>query len=196
MDYFPWQHDDEDDALAWIEVSPESIRRKDYLLTEGVCAAAWFPGGVTFDLWKDRGSKLADSIPNVLGFLIVSDKLRRLLDKHSGADIEFLPVRVRNHQGRLVKARYFIANVLGTTACVDRELSDFDMGAIDKEHASHFRRLVLDESRIGADQKLFRLSEQPGLILAREDLVDELLEQDCTGILFTYLEDFGAEFRD
>ena len=31
---------------------------------------------------------------------------------------------------------------------------------------------------------------------AANEKVDELLEQGCTGILFTYLEDFGAEFRD
>lgn len=196
MEYFPWLNDDEDDALAWIDQSPEEIRRKDYLLTTGDRARDWFPDDVMFDLSDDYGIRLADSIPNVLGFLIVSDKLKHILEDQSSTEIEFLPVGIRNQKKRPVDRPYYVANVLGTLACVDIEQSDFTMDAIDKEHVDWFRRLVLDESRIGTNHNIFRLAELPGLILVREDLVDAVLEQDCTGIIFQYLEEYGAEFRD
>jgi hypothetical protein len=196
MRYFPWLHDDEDDSFAWVMDTPKELMEKDYLLNEGTPCKDWFPEGLVFDLSKDRGSKLTDCVPNTDNFLIVSDKLKGVLESQAPEDaIEFLPVRLRNPKKKLVAAPYFIANLLGTVACMNKSKSKFTMNAIDKEQVSWFEHLVLDEKKIPKKKKLFRLEEKTTLLITREDLAREILKAQCNGMMFIPIEDYGEEFR-
>ena len=193
--YHPWEHPTSDPSLAWIDASPDSIIQDDFRLNEGVSCADWFPDDVVFDVSDDYGIKLADSIPNMILLRVVSDRLRKVLEQHAGASIEFLPVRIRDKKRRLVKAPYYVANLLGSVACMDRSRSDFDMSHLDKGQVSRFRRLTLDPSKIDPSVKIFRLAEMMELVLVRDDLAAAIERAGCTGLDLLPLEDFGAEYR-
>ncbi len=196
MDYYPWLKDDEDESFAWIWGAPRELMETDYLLQRGTPCEDWFPKDLVFELSKDHGVKLTDSIPNTDQFLLVSEKLKGLLEQRApGVSIEFLPIRLRNQKKKLVAKKYFLANVLGTVGCVDTERSDFKMSSIDKSQVHRFYRLVLDEKKIPDEARLFRLAEDTGQLIIREDLAQDILNADCTGMMFIPLEDFGAEFR-
>jgi hypothetical protein len=196
MRYFPWVDDDEDDSFAWITQDSDFLMHcmDSYLLHEGVSVKSWFPTDTVFQLADDYGIKLTDSIPNTLHLLIVSDKLKGILEEKSGAPIEFLPVRIRNHKGRIIPEPYFIANPLGTVECVDRERSKFDTSAIRPDQVFTFFRLALDSARIPPDAKLFRINEQRDLIIVRQDLADDILLAGCDGMLFQLMESYGQEW--
>ncbi|MFL5354794.1 imm11 family protein [Archangium sp.] len=194
MNYHPWT-DDRNDSYAWISDSPEEVEAKDYILTKGTSARDWFPSGAIFDFAPNKGIKPADSIPNFLGFHIVSEKLKQLLEATAGARFEFLPVRLRNHKKKILPDAYYVANLLDLVTCVDRSRSDFTVDELDKKEIRRFRRLVLDTSKIGPDSKIFRLGERPRLLIVREDLARAITEAGCTGMRFMPMEDFGAEFR-
>ncbi|WIG93268.1 DUF1629 domain-containing protein [Myxococcus sp. SDU36] len=198
MSYYPWVHDDEDESFAWLDASrKEELDGRGYLLSEGVRCAEWFPKGLVFDLSKERGSTLTDSIPNSFGMRVVSEKLKGILEQETPADsIEYLPIRLRTPRRKVLTTPYYIANVLGTVACMDAKKSDFDMNDILKNQVLYFRRLVLNEKKIPKDVKLFRLAEQTRLILVRGDLGKRLVDEDCLGVLIQELEDFGSEFRE
>ncbi|WP_157774697.1 imm11 family protein [Melittangium boletus] len=191
-------NDDEDESFAWLDSHrKEELDGKGYLLNEGVPCKDWFPEGLIFDLSKERGSKLTDSIPNTFALLVVSARLKGLLEKETPqGTIEFLPVRLRTPRKKVLDAPYFIANVLGTVACMDVKKSDFTMGRIIKDQVQHFRRLVLQEEKIPKNAKIFRLAERSRLILIREDLGQTIVDEDCTGMIFQELEDYGSEFRE
>jgi len=195
--YYPWMEDDEDDAFAWVTKKSDFLMHcmDSYLLCEGVSVKSWFPTDSVFQLADDYGMQLTDSIPNTLNLLIVSEKLKGVLEEKSGAEIEFLPVHLRNHKGRLVAEPYFIANPLGTVECVDRERSQFRTSSIRPDQVFRFFRLAVDTAKIPPDARLFRLKEQTDLILVRQDLADEILRAGCNGMLFLEMEDYGAEFR-
>ncbi|WNG34740.1 hypothetical protein F0U61_14600 [Archangium violaceum] len=196
MRYFPWLHDDEDDSFAWIMDTPKELMEKDYLLHEGTPCKDWFPEGLVFDLSKDHGSKLTDCVPNTDNFLIVSEKLKGVLESHDKEDpIEFLPIRLRNPKKKLVAAPYFIANVLGAVPCMNKSKSKFTMDAIDKEQVAWFEKLVLEEKKIPKKKTLFRLGEKTTLLITREDLAREILTAKCNGMMFIPMEDYGEEFR-
>lgn len=197
MSYYPWVEDDEDDSLAWLDSArKEELDGKEYLLNEGVPCKDWFPEGLVLDLAKDGGSKLADSIPNTWSLLVVSAKLKGLLEKHAPKNpIEFLPVRLRTPRKKVLEAPYFIANVLGSVPCMDAKKSDFVMDTIIKDQVAYFRRLALQEKKIPKDAQLFRLAEHTPLILVREELGQTIIDEDCTGIIFQDLDDYGSEYR-
>ena len=196
MDYYPWLVDDEDESFAWNMDTPRELMEKDYLLHRGSSCRDWFPEGLVFDLSRDHGAKLTDCIPNTDSFLIVSEKLKELLETHAPDDpIEVLPVRLRNPRKKLVAAPYFIANVLGTVSCMNKSKSKFTMDSIIKDQVLWFERLVLDEKKIPKEKKLFRLAEKRTLFIIREDLAQKILHADCTGMMFIPMENYGEEFR-
>ncbi|OJH34180.1 imm11 family protein [Cystobacter ferrugineus] len=197
MSYYPWVNDEEDESFAWLDSHrKEELDGKGYLLKEGVPCKDWFPEGLIFDLSKEGGSKLTDSIPNTSALLVVSEKLRGILERETAkGTIEFLPVRLRTPRKKVLDAPYFIANVLGTVACMDAKKSDFTMDPISKDQVHRFRRLVLQEKKIPKDTKIFRLAERSRLILVRENLGQTILDEDCTGMFFQELDDYGSEFR-
>lgn len=197
MPYYVLTKDDEDDGWAWIDRTPEELDENEWLLNEGKSAKDWFPSEVEFQLSKEYGIKLADSIPNVILKIIVSERLKSLIEAQvKPEDVEFFPIKIRNQKKRLVDKPYYLMNVLRIISCVDRNKSDFDMDDIIKDQVDYFRRLALDESKIPADAKLFRLAEKLNLIVVREDFGEAVLDGECTGIIFQALDDFGKEFRD
>jgi hypothetical protein len=196
--FYPWVNDDEDDAFAWITKDSDFLMHcmDSYLLHEGVSVKHWFPTDTTFQLDDHHGIKLTDSIPNTLHLLIVSEKLKRVLEEKSGAEIEFLPVRIRNQRGRMVQEPYFIANIVGTLECVDRERSKFWCSEIRPDQVFHFYRLSLDSPKIPSDAKLFRLKEQTDLVIVREDLGKDILRAGCDGMIFQEMDEYGREWGD
>ena len=110
-------------------------------------------------------------------------------------EIEYLPIRIRNQKKQIVQRSYWIANVLRVVDCADMKRSEFEMSEISKKLVWRFSRLVLDESRIPDDAPIFRLANQPKLVLVREDLFGDFLDADITGVMFVDLENFNAEFR-
>jgi hypothetical protein len=195
VDYYPWC-DDQDESFAWIVETPKEIDDDEWRLGEGKPAASWFPKEVTYRLEKEGGVKVGDYIKNASRLLFVSARLKEFLEKNaSESRIEFFPVKIRNHKGRLIDKPFFIANPIGAVACLDQEKSDFRWGAIAKDQVDRFRRLVLDESKIPRDLKLFRLAEQTNLVIVRRDLAQDIVDNDFTGMFFMEMEDYGMEWR-
>ncbi len=193
--FYPWLHNKDKDYASFSE-TPKSIKRKSYLLTEGERCSEWFPGEVAFDCDVDNPStRLPDSIFNNSLLLIVSEKLKELIENNTTTEIEFLKIFIRNHKKRKVEKTYFIANVLKTISCMDRNKSDYENSSLDKSQVHHIKHLVLDENKIPKEINIFRLGEENDLILVREDLVKVIESSGLTGLQFGKIEDYGKQYR-
>lgn len=195
MDYFPWEHDMSDENLGWLDDEDPAVLREDsWKWHTGKSIASWFPDDVTFKLSKDHGIQLPDSIPNTSSCLVVSEKLKAILAS-TGSPFEFFPVKIRNHKKKVVPNKYYFANLIGLLPATDKKRSDFELSAID-DRVMHFRRLVLDESKIPKETQIFRLAELRELYIANDDLATRIVTTEkCTGISFTYMEDYGMQWR-
>jgi hypothetical protein len=196
MNYYPWLSDDEDASFAWLMDVPNVMRNHpdEYLLHRGVSVKSWFPEEPIFHLAGERGMELTDSLPNALNLIFTSTRLKAFMEKHSGANLEFLPIRIRDHKERLVQEQYYIMNLLDTMDCVDLEKSKFSRSAMNPERIMTFYLLVLDESRIPKEKKIFRLKEKPDLVIVREDLAQDILDADYNGMTFLEMEEYGKEW--
>lgn len=196
MNYYPWLPDDEDSSFAWLMDAPNVLRSHpdEYLLYRGVPVKSWFPENPTFYVSKTYGCELTDSLPNPINLYFASERLKAFMEEHSGANLEFLPIRLLDQKERPIREPYYIMNLLDTADCVDLEKSKFRRSEISPEFIMKFYLLVLDESRIPKDKKLFRLKEKPNLIITREDLAQEILDSDFNGMMFQELEEYGKQW--
>ena len=190
----PWL-DSNDDELACIDKRPDEIRKKAYLLNEGVKCTDWFPDSPEFPLDEEAGMVLADAIPNHVLFKIVSGPLKNLIEENASCDLEFLDVSIRDHRGQLVEEPYYILNILEVVSCVDHDKSDYEVSSFDDTKVHSFRHLYLDTDKIPKNANLFRLGEKTNLIIIRQNLSDILVDAGMTGLNFVKLEDYGKQYR-
>jgi len=131
-----------------------------------------YPGTVDVHMSKlvnPRGLKIADVILNAIGYFLVSERMKGLLLEHAQGEIEYLPIRLINHKGRVEKAACFFANVIGKQDCADRARSEGVTSKLDDEFIS-CDKLVLDPAKIPRDRNIFRTTLYPTHIVVRDDL--------------------------
>lgn len=165
-----------------IKNHPEGVKRSPRL-TAGVPLKGSYPDNAIFYMDEDHtGMKLADFIANHLRYLIVSDKVKAILEKEAITNIEYLPVSIYDQKKRCASSDYYIANILGSIDCLDHEKSEYDRSLIVPEKIQAFYKVALLEEKIPEDEKLFRLKDQPSIIIIRKDLLALLKGNDLTGI--------------
>jgi hypothetical protein len=163
-----------------INEEPESIRPTSWRISRGMRMDDRFPPDVVLQMDGDhKGLAVPDLVANTVQLTIVSGRLKTLLEQHAGANIEFLPVSIANHKGRIAAKDCFIANVLDHQDCIDMERSEVEQFGLEPGLLSGLFRLQVLEDRIPPEAKLFRLKSMPSAILIREDLRAKL---DATGI--------------
>lgn len=195
MAFYVWTKDSKDKSFAWIRRFPTELNRNKFKLGKGISCSDWFPDHPEIQVREDKGIVLADSIPNSGELLIVSEKLKTVLDEVEGADFEFFPVTILDKKGRASEKEYYVANLLSVIDCVNMVESKYVMDPLRKGQVDWFSELRLDESRIPADQLVFRLKDLTRLLIVRSELVNNIQQADCTGIYFEPVEDHGALFR-
>lgn len=164
----------------------------EFEIKRGVARAAGFPPDARFSMDPafPRDLQLADNIYNLEGLPVVSGRLKRVVEGRRPPLVEFLPVAIYNHRGRVASVDYFILNPLGQVDCIDLEASDIDWNDIDRELICACFGLVLDERRLDPARLLFRPRYLPTVVLAREDLAGELEAAGFTGLRFTPIDEF------
>ncbi|RYZ43105.1 MAG: hypothetical protein EOO71_05080 [Myxococcaceae bacterium] len=151
----------------------------------GVRMGDAYPPGLRFQMAKEeKGLKIADIIPNALGYLMVSSRMKGLLEQHAGIEIEFLPFTLLNHRGRVAREDCFIANLIGTQDCVDMARSEGDASEFNPRRLVFVRRLALDENKVAPEAKLFRTTTVPSIPIVRGDLKDLFEKEGVTGPTF------------
>ena len=144
-----------------------------------------------FEMSPDLGGiGLADLVRNTLGFYVTSTTLKTVLEAESGAEFEFLPIRIVNRRGRPEPDAYWIANL------VDRQVTCANLGASEMRESSmrkgrytSLKRLQIDTDKIDPEFRIFRLQELPKLFIVRDDLKLAIEESATTGSLFHAMGD-------
>lgn len=154
----------------------------------GVRMGSVFPEGQRFQMAKEeKGLKIGDVIPNAIGYFMVSERMKALLEQHAGAEIEFLRFTLLDHRGRVASEDCYIANVIGTRDCVDLAKSDGDPNELIPGRFTYVRRLVLAEDKVDPRARLFRTSTVPSVIIVRSDLKELFEKEGVTGATFSPL---------
>ncbi|MFP2960102.1 imm11 family protein [Myxococcus sp. 1LA] len=122
-------------------------------------------GKVSFSDHFPERRKLYDFVKNTVGVLLVSSRVKRVLEDLHVGNVEFLPVSMCDHQWNPVAEGYEILNVLGSEDVIDLEKSDVDIDPITKKEVTRVGNLVLTQGKIDPKADIFRARNMMELIL-------------------------------
>ena len=143
------------------------------------------------DYPKDIG--LADSLSGA-SFLVVSGKVKAFLEPEKVGNIEFLPMKIMNHKGRVASEDYFVVNPLDIVDCIDKDASMVDLDPLHKDMISTCAMLVLKEDQIPKTLKVFRTKFWSGMIIIRRDLAQKMKSAGLTLLNFVEPEEYNGLF--
>lgn len=156
---------------------------EEWNLIEGIKMRSNFPDNTSYHMSKNnKGSKLTDFLVNTINLLMVSQKVKNLMEQEGITDVEFLHFTLYDKKDRIVNKDYFVANLIGTVDCLNIDESIFTRDSLEPDKIMIFEKVVLHTERILGDKKFFRLKERPTLHIIRSDFVAVLAKNNVTGI--------------
>jgi hypothetical protein len=119
------------------------------------------------------------------GQVIVSKRLRAALEHElHGHHLQFLPVTILNHKGRVAAQDYFILHSHDMCDCIDLKASKVRFNPLDKKEIMRCEKLVINDDAVPDDLSLFRLERWGSNIIVRKPLADALLKHGFVGLSF------------
>lgn len=164
----------------------------EWQLDEGISRAADHPEDVqcVMDPEFPYDIQLADNLYGA-GVPIVSSGIKQFLEGEVRQNrVEYLPVQIVNHKGRVAAEEYFILHPLDVCDCIDIERSGVEWNSITSGLITACGGLVLKDGAIPEDFKLFRPKFWGVNILVRNDLVASLSARRFVGLYFLEAEGY------
>ncbi len=193
MNYWVLKAESADGAI--IDALPKDSPTN-WKFSKGEPLARQFPAGgkVSFsDHFPDR-RKLYDFVRNTVGVLLVSSRVRQVLEELHVDNVEFLPITMCDHQWNSVGEGYGILNVLGSQDVIDMKKSDYDIDPITKREITRLGNLVLTKDSIDPKADLFRARNMMELILISDRVREAFIKAGLTGFKAHPAEGFDDMF--
>lgn len=136
----------------------------------------------------EKGNVLLDYIPNVLSWLIFSNKAIDLLNKINVSGIQYFSVEIfkRGHKEKPYPVN--VVNVLESVVAMDWEKSDYVSWEDDPKYIKFIRKIVLNSGASYRNLDMFRLEESKNYIIVSERVKEEVEKEGLSGFGFTLLE--------
>ncbi|VAW86808.1 hypothetical protein MNBD_GAMMA16-169 [hydrothermal vent metagenome] len=115
-------------------------------------------------------SKLYDIVPALDAVLVINNKVKNVLNNMNVDNIEYLPIRLWDHQKSPVSDDYYILNPLGSVDFIDMEKSECAMSALNKGQINDIDDLVINMNKVPKEAKLFRATTMMRQVFIHDDL--------------------------
>ncbi|HLU46458.1 MAG TPA: DUF1629 domain-containing protein [Planctomycetota bacterium] len=161
-------------------------------LLDGVPCAKRFPDDALFRMDPELpdDTLLTDNLVNKDRLLVVSEKMKGLLERLKIKKVEYLPVAILDHRDRPVREKYFIAHPVDPVDALDVDASDVEWSLIDDSLIDDVGTLVLDEEQLDPKRQLFRLKSFSRLILVHRAVAEAIDKEGLTGVRWVELSDY------
>lgn len=173
------------------EIRPKNINAKpqreygirQYELLRAVPFTRWDPG-FTFVYQADKGSVATDLLSNSMGWLVVSPKLKALLEELE-EQIEFFPVKVEAEGTGAALEGYHVANLLRKQDALSLPDSDYSV----MEHPvfgryNSVKKYALRSNAVG-DAVIFKLPEHQEIpVFVTEAFKQRMEAEGVTGVAY------------
>lgn len=163
-------------------------------LKRGISKASDFPSDAAFTMNPDfpNNTLLVDNLINTDMLIVVSLRLKAFLDARSLMNVEYLPVAILDHKGKIASKKYFIVNPIEPVECLDLDKSGAKLGLIgsSKNEVTMVDRLVFDEERIDKVRELFKPKLFYRVTIATRDLAAAIDAEKFSGIRWINIEEY------
>jgi len=119
---------------------------------------------------------------------LVSPKIVEIL-KAFDLNIQYFPSKIVRNDG-IEFNDYQTLNILSVIFCADMDKSETKTIELSTKTITKLRRIVLDESKIPENEKLFWLGEKGSVLVVHQDIVDCIEKANITGTRFVTPEEY------
>lgn len=189
--YLVWAHSIDDTLCSLI--TAENVENE-FELRYGIPRANGWPSDALMRMNPEYKTsiRLSDALDNDSFLIVASKALKEFSENEDVPNVEYLPVVIYNHKGRVASGEYFIVHQVGTQDGIDLDQSTLTWNKIKTDQISGISKLVLDESKVDSDATLFRAEHLPHYVFIRRDLADKITAAGFSGIRFVELEHFSV----
>ncbi|NOJ79314.1 imm11 family protein [Myxococcus xanthus] len=193
MDYWVLKAESADGAI--IDALPEGSPTN-WKFSRGEPLVRQFPAGgkVSFSDHFPERRKLYDFVRNTVGVLLVSSRVRQVLEDLQVHNAEFLPVTMCDHQWSPVAEGYGILNVLGSQDVIDLERSKYRLDRITKKEIARLNRMAVASEKVDPKADIFRARNMMELILISDRTKQAFEQAGLTGFRAHPAEGFDDMF--
>lgn len=171
----------------------EAVERR-WELRDGVPRGHDFDQDAVFpmDLELPHNMYLPDSLMNINSLIVASQRLKDFLSNKQLESVEYLPVSIRDHKGRITKKNYFIVHPIEPVDCLDLDASEADYSPLDPSLVDDVEQLVFDEEKLDDRRELFRPKYFPDITLVRRALAEEIDKQGFEGVGWLEIDEYES----
>src|SRR6266850_4272665 len=167
---------------------PPASLAKGWRLRDGLPVASDWPKRAKLAMDGSLGGvAVKDAIYNQVGVLMVTDRLKKVLEESLSGKTEYLPFSLLNTKGKPVDGTFWVANLNEVADCVDRERTEGTEARTRPGTYAEITKLVLDMDKIPKGPNLFRIAPSPEIFVARDDIRAALEKGGFSGIRFLEL---------
>jgi hypothetical protein len=154
-----------------------------------------FPDNVQFQMDPDapRDTVLTDFLVNINSLLVVSRRLKEFLAARAIKSVEYLPVTILNHKGKVASPDYFIVHTIDDIDCLDLAKSVPRYSQIRKEAINRVQKMVLDPALVDPARELFQVKNLDGFTFATRSLAEAMTKEKFTSIEWLPIEDYDPD---
>ncbi|ATB51334.1 imm11 family protein [Corallococcus macrosporus] len=182
----------ENPDYCFIDKYPKELGLKSYKIAHGERLGPDYPANARVYM-TDRysGIQTPDLVENACGMLIVSKRVKEVLERTIMATVEYLPLTICNHKKRVASSDHFIVNPIGTVDCLNLKASDI---VYHEDKVVAVRDFVLDPAKLEHAPPLFRVQEDSYAYIMSEQILEALrtLEPRPTNFLLELLNQVPA----
>lgn len=163
-----------------------------YALNIGLPQAEDFPDDVHFHLHPGYPyhTILTDNLENTDLVIVISKRLKDFIESYGVSEVEYLPVTIFDHKGRIASDSYYILHLLNPVDCLDIDQCGPTWSNVDPDNLLFIKRLVIDPSKIPPERALFRPLHYIHAALVRDDLANALQNAGFAGLRWVPIDQY------
>lgn len=172
-----------EDMVCYVEEGfPEKYGIDEYAIYDGKLFDEWC-GDLTFYYNPLEGSIPNDYLATDIGWLIVSNRCRKILDEMDVNNVQYLPIKIKSLADKSEIKGYSVINIIGQVEALNLDSSVYSYFNLDDKKILNVIKYGLNKDPI-KNLHIFRLKESKFSVFVSEDVKKAFKAKKINGFDF------------
>lgn len=158
----------------------------DWAVSQGASLADSPPDQLSMSMYAEepRNTVLPDYVQNMDCLMIVSPRLKAFLEAQEVSHVEYYPIEIIDHKGKMASNEYSVAHLVDPVDCIDADASGavWVNEGLATQRIDHLKMLVLDFARIPEQRRLFFPKYYNDYPILHRDLAEAMEKEGFTNV--------------
>lgn len=165
----------------------------EWAVSQGVSLADNPPDQLSMSMYVEqpRDTVLPDYVENMDRLMIISPRLKTFFEVQEVSFIEYYPLEIIDHKGKMTSDEYFVAHIIDPVDCINADASKAKWSSLglSTQRIRRVRKLVLDPMKIPAGRKVFFPKFYNNYPIICQDLAEAMEKEGFTNVKTVLLDE-------